>query len=302
MIRSAALGLAFVLAACSTTAPSGTLGLPSARQSTGAPTASPRTTAPPTGSAALPSASASQTAATASASPSATATPTPRVTLSPADRATVSNVTATQLFLSVRYSAAMRTEIACGGSGQPSRTDGAIDYVLKYLSNDRALDEAIQSATQASITADCTTVTFLFGVAAPSGTFTVGASGMVDRQDNAMNETRNAASVTIADQDRPRVTSAASTGDRLTVTFSEPMLEFGEAGGAALLGNYRLDGNVPAASEIACVDRGCRSVALTMRPGVLVPGRSHSLGVANAIDRAGRNIAPDPTTLSFTAR
>ena len=117
-----------------------------------------------------------------------------------------------------------------------------------------------------------------------------------------MNETRNAASVTIADQDRPRVTSAASTGDRLTVTFSEPMLEFGEAGGAALLGNYRLDENMPAASAIACVDRGCRSVLLTMRPGVLVAGRSYSLRVANTVDRAGRNIAPDPTTLSFTAR
>jgi hypothetical protein len=295
--------LAFVLvasAACSDAAPSGQLGLPSTRPSTAPPTASPRTSATaPT----PPSASGSPTAS-GSARPSASAgSPSPSPTrTAPAVRARVLSIEATQLFLSVQYSTAMRTTIACGSSGPPSRADGAIDYVAKYLSNDRALDESLQSATRAIITSDCTTVTFVFGVPGPSGTFTVGASGMIDRDGNAMDEAKNAGRVVIGDQDRPQVVSASASGSRITIAFSEPMMELGEGSGVTQLGNYRVDGAAPAASDLVCADLGCRSVFITMRPGALVPGRSYTLRVANTVDRAGRNITPDPTTLTFTAR
>ena len=212
------------------------------------------------------------------------------------------NITGTQLFLAVQYSAPMRTAVACGSSGQPSRTDGAIDYVAKYLTNDRALDESLQSATRVIITSDCTTATFVFGVPAPAGSFTVGISGALDRDGNAMNGSGNAGRVVIGDQDRPQVLSASSSGTRLVIAFSEPMMELGEGGGATLMGNYRIDGSAPASSEITCADAGCRSVWLTMRSGALVAGRSYTLRVANVVDRAGRNITPDPATLTFTAR
>jgi|GEM_PF-6741165 len=298
-MRAAMLALALIAgAACSDTAPPGTLGLPSARTSTVRPTASPRTS----GSlSAPPSASASATAS-GSPSPSATGTPSPSLSPTPpAVRAAVVNVNATQLFLSVQYSASMRAAIACGSSGQPSRTDGAIDNVGKYLTNDRALDESLQSATRAIITSDCTTVTFVFGVPAPSGTFTLGASGMLDRDGNGMDESKNAGRVVIGDQDRPQVVHASSSGDRITIAFSEPMMELGEGGGVTQLGNYRIDGAMPVAT-IACIDSGCRSVVLTLRAGSLVGGRAYTLRVANTVDRAGRNISPDPTTLTFTAR
>ena len=293
------LALALIAAAaCSDTAPPGTLGLPSARTSTVRPTASPRTSAAATTSQSIsPSPTASP-----SASPSATGTPSPSPSRTPpAARAAVANVNATQLFLSVEYSAPMRAAIACGSSGQPSRTDGAIDNVGKYLTNDRALDESLQSATRAIITSDCTTVTFVFGVPAPSGTFTVGASGMIDRDGNGMDESRNAGRVVIGDQDRPQVASASSSGDRITIAFTEPMMAIGEGGGVTQLGNYRIDGATPVAT-IACVDSGCRGVVMTLRAGSLIPGRSYTLRIANAVDRAGRNISPDPTTLTFSAR
>jgi hypothetical protein len=301
-MRAAMLALALVSsAACSDAAPSGTLGLPSSRSSTAAPTATPRagTTAPGTTSSS-PSASA---AASGSASPSASASASPSPSRTPpAAPAVVVNVNATQLFLAVQFSAPMRTAIACGSSGPPSRTDGAIDYVSKYLSNDRALDESLQSATRAIITSDCTTVTFVFGVPAPSGSFTVGVSGALDRDGNAMNGSGNAGRVVIGDQDRPQVLSASSSGTRITIAFSEPMMELGEGGGVTQLANYRIDGSQPSASELTCADFGCRSVWLTMRPGALVAGRVYTLRVANAVDRAGRNIAPDPATITFTAR
>lgn len=212
------------------------------------------------------------------------------------------NVTGTQLFLAVQYSAPMRTATACGSSGQPSRADGAIDDVAKYLTNDRALDESLQSATRAIITSDCTTVTFVFGVPAPSGSFTVGVNGALDRDGNAMNASGNAGRVAIGDQDRPQVAGVSSSGTRITIAFSEPMMELGEGGGVTLMGNYRIDGSAPAASDLACADAGCRSVWLTMRSGTLVAGRSYTLRVANVVDRAGRNITPDPATVTFTAR
>ena len=284
-------------AACSDSAPPGTLGLPSSRSSSAAPTASPRTSAV----GATPGASASPTAS-ASVSPSASASPSPSPspTIPPAP-AIVLNVTGTQLFLAVQYSAPMRTAVACGSSGQPSRTDGAIDHVAKYLTNDRALDESLQSATRAIITSDCTTVTFVFGVPAPSGSFTVGVSGALDRDGNAMSGSGNAGRVVIGDQDRPQVLSAASSGTRVTIAFSEPMLEVGEGGGVTQMGNYRVDGADPLASDLACADRGCRTVIMTMR-SALVAGRSYTLRVANVVDRAGRNITPDPAALTFTAR
>jgi hypothetical protein len=298
-MRAATLAVVLLAsAACSDAAPSGQLGLPNARASTAPPTASPRVSAT-TSPVASATASAS---ASPSASPSSSPSPSPITSRTPpAVRAVVQNVTATQLFLSVQYSAPMRTAIACGSSGPPSRTDGAIDDVAKYLSNDRALDESLQSATRAIVTLDCAAVTFVFGVPGPSGTFTVGASGMVDRDGNAMDQSRNAGSVVIADQDRPQVVSAASSGDRITIAFSEPMMELGEGGGVTQLGNYRIDGVMPVAS-LACADAGCRSVVMTTRAGSLVAGRSYSLRIANTVDRAGRNISPDPTSLTFTAR
>ena len=298
-MRAAALALALIAgAACSDTAAPGTLGLPSTRASTAPATSSPRTSA---ALSAPPSASAGPTAS-GSASPSASGSPSPSPSRTPpAVRAAVQSVNATQLFLVVQYSAAMRTAIACGSSGQPSRTDGVIDNVSKYLSNDRALDESLQSATRAIVTSDCTTVTFVYGLPAPSGTFTVGASGMIDRDGFAMDEARNAGRVVIGDQDRPQVVSASSSGDRIAIAFSEPMLELGEGSGVTQLGNYRIDGATPVAT-LACLDSGCRSVVMTMRAGSLVPGRSYTLRVANTVDRAGRNISPDPTTLAFTAR
>ena len=118
---------------------------------------------------------------------------------------------------------------------------------------------------------------------------------------SAMSASGNAGRVVIGDQDRPQVLSAASSGTRVTIAFSEPMLEVGEGGGVTQMGNYRVDGADPLASDLACADRGCRTVIMTMR-SALVAGRSYTLRVANAVDRAGRNITPDPTTLTFTAR
>ena len=279
---------------CSGNAPTGQLGLPTER-GTAAPTAAPRTSA---GSTAAPTPSPSPGA---SSSPVGSPTASASASASPAPTAAVVGASGTQLSLAVTYSAPMRAGRACGTSGQPGNTRGAIDAVAQYNVIDPALQESLQSATRATLNADCTTVTFVFGAAAPAGTFTVTASTTVDQQGAGVDPSHNDARVTIADDARPQVTSVEGAADVIEVRFSEPMLQIGEGSGVAMLGNYRLDGATPAAAIVACADAGCRAVRLTLRPGALVTGRSYELRIANVVDRAGKSITPDPTTITFRA-
>src|SRR4051812_13947552 len=290
-MRLLVFAVALLLVACDSTAPSGTLGLPTTRASA-APTAPPRSGAPATSRAngsASPSASGS---AGASASPSASVDPIrPRVVAA----------SATQFVLTVRYSGPMRSATACGAVGQPASLDGAIDRVGGYSSNDDARRESMKSAVSATGSADCAVVTFVFAIAAPAGSFSVSAAGMVDRSGVSEDPSGTTVQLTIADEGRPRVTAASAQSDRIVIEYSEPMRELG-TGGIANPASYRLDGNAIDAVNVGCADVGCRKAALTVRRGTLVVGRSYQLRIASVTDRADLSIAPDPTTLTFTAK
>lgn len=292
VMRALQLLLVLLFAACDSTAPSGTLGLPTARP-TPAPTAASRTSSP--------GANASGTVASASpgasGSPGISASPSPTGALQPK----VLAASATQFLLTVKYSAPMRSATPCGSVGQPSALEGAIDRVDRYSSNDDALKESIKSTLSATVSADCSAVTLVFAVAAPSGSFSVSAIGMVDRSGTNEDPSATTVAVTIADEGRPRVTGVFSQVDRIVVEFSEPMRELGP-GGLTVLGSYRLDGSAIDAQSVGCADVGCRKVALMLRAGTLVVGRTYQLSVANVADRAGLAITPDPTTLTFVAR
>ena len=290
------IALAVLATACDSQAPGGTLGLPTTR-GTAAPTAAPRTapgtsTSPGTsaspGTSGSPGASASPTA---SASPSGSPTP-----------AKILSANGTQSLLTIRYSAPMRAATSCGTVGQPSALEGAIDRASAYASSDEAMRESIRSAMSATLNADCTAVTFVFAVAAPSGTFNISATGVTDRSGASLDPAATGVTVSVADEGRPRVAGVSTQGAHLVVQFNEPMRELGEAGGVLQIANYRLDGAALDATAISCTDLGCRSVAITLRAGTLVVGRSYQLRVANVVDRAGLNLSPDPTTFTFVAR
>ena len=294
-MRALSLVLGFLLASCSSNTPTGQLGLPTER-GTAAPTAPPRTSAP--GASVAPTASRSPGASgSPTGSPSASASP----SASPAAPPSIVSASGTQLSLAIAYSAPMRAGRACGTSGQPSSTASAIDAVSQYAASDPALQESLQSATRATTNADCTTVTFVFGIAAPTGTFTVTASTTVDQHGNAIDPSKNNARFAIEDDGRPQVIAVAGTSDVVDVRFSEPMLQIGEGSGVTMLANYRLDGTTPAAAIVACQDAGCRAVRITLRSGALVAGRSYELRIANVVDRSGKSITPDPTTITFRA-
>ena len=292
MVRTLLVALTVLIVACDSPAPSGQLGLPTQRP-TPAPTAPPRTSPPASGSASStpsgsPSASAS---ASASASPTASAAP-----------AKLDSAQATQFQLTVRYTSPMRTQVACGAVGQPSQLEGAIDRVSRYATSDPALDEALRSTMSATIAPDCRSVTFVVAIAAPPGGHSITPSGMLDRQGKPMEAQPAAVTATIADEGRPRVAAVSSSGDRVTISFSEPMLEIGEGGGVVMAGNYRLNGANFSKNSITCSDRGCRTVVIVAAAGTLVVGQSYQLNIANVVDRAGLAITPDPTTSSFVAR
>ncbi|MDQ2952253.1 MAG: hypothetical protein M3R54_08310 [Chloroflexota bacterium] len=195
----------------------------------------------------------------------------------------------------------MRTSIACATSGAPASVTGSIDDPLRYRTSDKSFDEAVQSTSRATISADCSTVTFLFDLVAPAGTFTINIAEVQDKSGTPIDTARASTSVNVADQGRPQVVSATSTGDRIAIAYSEPMTQIGEGGGVTLSGNYRLDGAQLLGGLLSCLDAGCRRVLLTLPGDTLVAGRSYQLRIANTVDRAGRNITPDPTTITFKA-
>lgn len=212
---------------------------------------------------------------------------------------------ATQVSLTVVFSKAMKTAMACGTTGlaTPPSPTGVIDadFAARYAVEDPALQESIASTTQVRITSDCATITLVYGLAASAGRHTLTVRSVVDRGGAGLDPARASVSLTITDEGRPQVVNAGSSGNVITVTYTEPMMEVGEGGGAAMLTNYRLDGNTPSATSLSCVDAGCRGIRMTLPSGSLVPGRAYELRIANVVDRSGKNIAPDPTTITFVA-
>jgi len=303
--------IAVLLVACDRPDQSGTLGLP-----TPVPTASrtalptPPLTPPASGSpsrtpTALPSSASSSPTPTPTRTgvPSATPPATPDTT-----RPYVVSASATQETLTVIFSEPMKSQLACGASGVASGPPGTIDNqrsgeaTSSYHSADRALDETLQSATRATIGADCASITFLYGLSAPAGTFTVGVSSVQDLAGNSIDTARNTAQVTIRDEGPPVATGADAFGDSIYVTFTEPMLQIGEGSGVTMAGNYQLNGVPAPITQITCNDAGCRSVRLWLRSGTIAIGQTYTLRIANVVDRAGIAIRPDPTSLSFVGR
>lgn len=302
LIAALALG-----AACDSSTPSGTLGLPTARPSASATTPAPTTPRPTASRSGSPSVSAASASASASTSAAASASPSATAATTAGPRPGIVAASATQVSLTVAFSRPMRSKNSCGTSGTPTGPSGTIDALsvgpsASFGSPDRTFDETLRSAIQAFISGDCTTVTFVYERLAAAGTFTVNVNTVQDLTGSTIDPARASVSVTIRDEGRPQVVGVESSSDVITVTFSEPMMEIGEGGGVAMLTNYRLDGNTPRATSLSCNDFGCRSVRMTLQSGSLVPAHTYELRVANVVDRTGLNITPDPTTLIFIAR
>lgn len=197
----------------------------------------------------------------------------------------------------------MRTTLACGTAfGSTDRAAaGSIDNTSHYRSGDPVFDEAIRSASLASINGDCASVTFRFAASAAAGAFSIAVTSVQDRAGSTIGASTTVR-VTIADEGRPQALRVEANGEAITITFGEPMLQIGEGSGVMTAASYRIDGNAAPIIAISCMDAGCRAVRLALRSGTFIAGRTYELRIANLVDRAGRTIAPDPTTLTFVAR
>jgi hypothetical protein len=99
----------------------------------------------------------------------------------------------------------------------------------------------------------------------------------------------------------PRVSSVVAVVDSITVSFSRPMLQMGEASGVEMSGNYQLDSRaLPPGSKLTCHTRDCLDVGIALPAGTLVLGTTHTLRIANVVALNGPGITPDPTTMIFT--
>lgn len=99
----------------------------------------------------------------------------------------------------------------------------------------------------------------------------------------------------------PRVSAVTAAGDSITVSFTRPMLQMGEASGVEMSGNYQLDARaLPPGAKITCHTRDCFEVGIALPPGTLAVGTTHTLRIANVVSLSGPGITPDPTTMTFT--
>lgn len=214
----------------------------------------------------------------------------------------LAQVQATQTTMTVQFDRPMRTGLTCGTTGTLSGPFDALDssdVASHYQSTDRVLDEAIRSVTRATILSDCTGIRLELAAPAAAGTYTVTVTNVADVLGNGVDPAHAAAQTTIVDGGPPAVVAVDAVADAVVVSYSEPMLEIGEGSGVIMIGNYRIDGAAIAAKAVACVDRGCRAVRITLATA-LGAGSGHSLRIANVVDRAGLAITPDPSTIGFT--
>ena len=109
------------------------------------------------------------------------------------------------------------------------------------------------------------------------------------------------ATPTVPPSGPPRVISVLAVGDSITVSFSRPMLQMGEASGVEMRGNYQLDARaLPPGAKISCHTRDCFDVGIALPADTLAVGTTHTLRIANVVGLNGPDIAPDPTTMTFT--
>lgn len=236
---------------------------------------------------------------------------TPPIAPPPADRRPprVIAVSGTQTSLTVTFDEPMQHALACGASGPAAGGSGAIDNAHvgegpgHYTSPDRVYHETLTSEIGAAVSEDCTQVTFAFARAAPPGRWPLHISDVADLAGNTVDPSPTVVVVWILDHAPPHVVSVHGIGQSIYVTFNEPMLEIGEGGGVTLLGNYKLEGRpLPPGSRAVCLSAGCGWVRVYLPEGTLVTGGAHRFSIANAVDRAGKVLRPDPTTVTFVAR
>ena len=99
----------------------------------------------------------------------------------------------------------------------------------------------------------------------------------------------------------PHVISVVAVSDSITINFSRPMLQMGEASGVEMPGNYQLDSRaLPRGAKITCHTPDCLDVGIALPGGTLAIGTTHTLRIANAVAQSGPSLVPDPTTATFT--
>ena len=219
----------------------------------------------------------------------------------------VVSVTATQYQLAVRFDRAMLHAGICGSSPWTLSVPGTISFVRSaggvpaapggYTSSTAAYRDFLASfVSEATVSADCMSVTFGSGWGGPTGDIDVTVSGVVDADGNAVQP--RTFSLHIEDEGPPKLMFAQlelQTAEKkvIRVAYSEAMDETYVTDPV----RYSLNGRpIPAGTTIECALAGCAWVRLTFAPTTFVYGAPNTLTITGVRDIAGNGMVPDIQT------
>lgn len=228
---------------------------------------------------------------------------------------TVSSASATQTTLTVTYSKAMKSLLACGASGAAGSSSGAEidrrgDYSITTAGTDgTTFNSAVAASTTAAISSDCRSVTFTWAATVPAGSYTLQVQSPQDQSNNVLSPNpTNFFNLQVVDSTRPTITGATRvSATQLRVTYSEAMK--GGAGAANSAGNpnsYKIDngsyGSLCASggTQLITADSTQTQWTITCTGANGVWGSSGTVTVQQVQDLAGNLITPDPRPTAFS--
>lgn len=215
--------------------------------------------------------------------------------------------------LSVTYSKAMKSSIACGSSGTPAagagtNIDNKGDYAITSNGGTDAvnLNAALQASSSASISGDCRSVTFALAGNFLAGSYNLQISGVQDTSGNTIVTTTQP--FTFTDAIAPTFSSATRIdANNARVTYSKPMIG-GSAGSnsAGNTTNYQINnlgyGNLCQTGGTAMITATAdlKQFTITCAGAAGVWGLSgNTMTVRNVADYNGNVISPNPSSVAF---
>lgn len=209
----------------------------------------------------------------------------------------VVSATGSEAALTITYDRPMKHGLACGTEGFTAGRANTIDALEMnitsryYTSPEAVFDEMLSAMWVASLSADCSSVTFTFVHGIAPGTYPLQITKVQDLAGRSLGADPTIVTATVLETAPPRMQLVQQWQDHVLFRFSEPI----KRDLALDVARYRFDGvRLAAGSTVACQITSCAVVEITLPAVRARPPKTVS--VIGFEDLAGRPFAPGTET------